>query len=172
MRDGEVARRMFVWLATLQPRRMLQATLCRQTLGALGAQERWPAADRRPRSMLGDRTNSTPPARQQGQKNDHSPWSAPRERKRRSKPVPAHLTSLSEEVEFTTSPPKRHNGEAGCVREPGAGRRQRSSAWQLGLNRRSAADCLPHLSPPPRRGWELGPPGPGPFRAASSLALQ
>ena len=69
--------------------------------------------------MLSDVTNhgSTPPCVKQGQKNDHSPWSAPRERKRRSKlavqeAVPVALCSI-EEIEYTTSPPKRHNGAWG-----------------------------------------------------------
>jgi hypothetical protein len=55
--------------------------------------------------------NGTPPqCSKQGTKNDHSPWSAPRERKRRNKPVEVALTSI-EEIEYATSPPKRHNGE-------------------------------------------------------------
>ena len=78
-----------------------------------------------PNSMLqalGDVSNlqhpgSTPPCSKQGTKNDHSPWSAPRERKRRSKPAQeqgqeAHLSSI-EEAEYATSPPKRHNGGSG-----------------------------------------------------------
>lgn len=52
---------------------------------------------------------STPPQRA-STKNAHSPWSAQRERKRRSKPVAAGLAQVNEaELEF--SPPKRHHGE-------------------------------------------------------------
>lgn len=56
---------------------------------------------------------STPPCcKQQGTKQQHSPWSAPRERKRRSKPArPAHLSSIEEGI--WTSPPKRANNGAG-----------------------------------------------------------
>ncbi|KAL4437247.1 hypothetical protein ABPG75_004386 [Micractinium tetrahymenae] len=67
--------------------------------------------------MLQELANGqTPPCKQGGKcgKQAHSPWSAPRERKRRSKavqpgaaPAEAVLSSI-EELETYTSPPKRH----------------------------------------------------------------
>lgn len=67
--------------------------------------------------MLQELANGQTPPCKQGSKTGkqaHSPWSAPRERKRRSKavqpgaaPVEAVLSSI-EELEAYTSPPKRH----------------------------------------------------------------
>lgn len=51
---------------------------------------------------------ATPPACLKGKgKNGHSPWSAPRERKRRVKTQQAVLSSVEEQLEIYTSPPKR-----------------------------------------------------------------
>lgn len=80
-----------------------------------------------------DATNTrgaTPPCtKQQGQKQQHSPWSAPRQRKRRppAQQVAQSLQSLDEDACWT-SPPKRLNGEemgpvgARCRQQPGAAR--------------------------------------------------
>lgn len=43
-----------------------------------------------------------------GEKQQHSPWSAPRDRRKRGKHNPSPLT-ISEEFEYT-SPPKRRSG--------------------------------------------------------------
>lgn len=91
--------------------------------------------------MLQDLTNAgasgstPPPCSKQGVKNDHSPWSAPRERKRRTKPADIALSSI-EEIEYATSPPKRHNGGAG------------GSRGRPGLNSHAPGAALPHLSLP------------------------
>lgn len=45
---------------------------------------------------------------ERGEKQQHSPWSAPRDRRKRNKHNPSPLT-ISEDFEYT-SPPKRHNG--------------------------------------------------------------
>lgn len=79
-----------------------------------------------------DATNTrgaTPPCTKGGQKQQHSPWSAPRQRKRRppAQQVAQALGSLDEDACWT-SPPKRLNGEgrvAGgtrCRRQPGTAR--------------------------------------------------
>lgn len=69
----------------------------------------------------GANASRTPPACKHGVKNEHSPWSAPRERKRR--PVVAHhLCSIEEADGFTISPPKRRNGEGGAARRGGGSR--------------------------------------------------
>lgn len=76
--------------------------------GALGRQQRC--------TRMQDATNTrgaTPPCtKQQGQKQQHSPWSAPRQRKRRppAQQVAQSLQSLDEDACWT-SPPKRLNGE-------------------------------------------------------------
>lgn len=56
--------------------------------------------------------HGTPPCSKGGHKQAHSPWSAPRERRKRTKPQEvAPLTSI-EEADFA-SPPKRRNGVMG-----------------------------------------------------------
>lgn len=77
-------------------------------------------------SSMRDATNvvpgATPPCKQGGQKQQHSPWSAPRQRKRRppAQQVAASLQSVDEEPCWA-SPPKRLNGEQGqgCERDGG-----------------------------------------------------
>lgn len=64
-------------------------------------------------------SSRTPPACKHGVKNEHSPWSAPRERKRRPVVAHHHLCSIEEADGFTISPPKRRNGEAGRARRAG-----------------------------------------------------
>ena len=64
----------------------------------------------------GHNTGTPPCAKQGGVKNLHSPWSAPRDRKKRTKQEPSALTII-DEVQYS-SPPKRHNGAA---RERGGG---------------------------------------------------
>lgn len=55
---------------------------------------------------------NTPPADVRGRKQAHSPWSAPRNRKRQAtvKAEPAPLAIISEDY---SSPPKRRNGATG-----------------------------------------------------------
>ena len=69
-------------------------------------------------------TDRTPPPELRGQKKSHSPWSAPRTKKRANvhvEPAPAPLAPIEEDF---SSPPKRRNGERSGAAPDGRADRQ------------------------------------------------